>query len=406
MTASQRQQLRLSEIRQRLNEIGGLTGDAYTDAIRTEERALQTEYAETETRYRSALIAEDEETRAAEADLLNSGGDAETRELRELTGRARLGAYFNAAIEQRAVNGAEAELATHYQLEGNQFPVAMLRSEQRAVATIGTDQAAQAQQPIIPHVFSRSVMEFLSIPSPIVGVGEQIFPVLTNGADVGGPHTDGTAAAETTAAFAADALQPSRLTVGFSYLRGDSYRLPGIDDALRRGLADALGNALDYQVIRGTNGLLGGTNLTANAASAVDSVSSYLSRFVLSRVDGAHAGDGSDIRLVFGSATYAHAGSVFRGTASDQTGLDALMRFSGGLRVSGNMPAVASSKQNAIVRVGNLRDMVAPVWQGVTVIPDIVTKAREGTVLLTAEMLHAVKILRAGGFAKVQAQHA
>ena len=50
--------------------------------------------------------------------------------------------------------------------------------------------------------------------------------------------------------------------------------------------------------------------------------------------------------------------------------------------------------------------MVAPIWSGVTLIPDSVTKAKSGEIVITAVMLHAVELLRAGGFYKQETQHA
>ena len=75
MTNSQRLTLRASEIRQRLNEIAGLDGDALTDEIRAESARLGTEYADVETRRRAAIIAEDVETRKTATEP-----DAEHRE--------------------------------------------------------------------------------------------------------------------------------------------------------------------------------------------------------------------------------------------------------------------------------------------------------------------------------------
>ena len=69
MTKSQKLTVRASEIRQRLNEIAGLEGDALTDEVRAEEATLTTEYRDTEVRLRAATIAE--------------GDPAETRETRE-----------------------------------------------------------------------------------------------------------------------------------------------------------------------------------------------------------------------------------------------------------------------------------------------------------------------------------
>lgn len=82
------------------------------------------------------------------------------------------------------------------------------------------------------------------------------------------------------------------------------------------------------------------------------------------------------------------------------------MQVTGGVRVSAHVPAAVGNKQNAIVRLGMRRDMVAPIWEGVTLIPDEITLAKNGQIVITAVMLHAVKLLRAGGFYKQQTQHA
>ena len=86
--------------------------------------------------------------------------------------------------------------------------------------------------------------------------------------------------------------------------------------------------------------------------------------------------------------------------------LDRLTEITGGVRVSAHVPAVSGNKQNVLIRLGMRRDMVAPVWGAVTLIPDEITKAANGQIVLTAVLLHAVKILRTGGFYKQQSQHA
>ena len=84
----------------------------------------------------------------------------------------------------------------------------------------------------------------------------------------------------------------------------------------------------------------------------------------------------------------------------------ALMGATAGVRVSAHVPAVAANKQNALIRLGSTRDMVAPVWEGITLIPDEITLAKSGRIIVTALMLHAVKIIRSAGFYKQQSQHA
>ena len=93
MTKRQKIELRLSEVRKRLNEISDLEGDALTDEIRTEADTLKTEFGDLETRFQAATIAEPDpeptETRA---------GDREAAELADLTRRASAGDIFTAAL--------------------------------------------------------------------------------------------------------------------------------------------------------------------------------------------------------------------------------------------------------------------------------------------------------------------
>ena len=108
----------------------------------------------------------------------------------------------------------------------------------------------------------------------------------------------------------------------------------------------------------------------------------------------------SALRVVMGAKSYEDAGSTYRTSDSEQPALERLMEITGGVRVSAHVPAVSGNKQNAVIRRGTRRDMVAPVWEGVTLIPDEVTKAGSGQIVVTAVMLHAIKLLRAGGFYK------
>ena len=80
------------------------------------------------------------------------------------------------------------------------------------------------------------------------------------------------------------------------------------------------------------------------------------------------------------------------------------MRVSGGVRVSAHVPAAVSNDQSLIVRKGGRMDAVTPIWEGVTVIPDEITKAKAGQIVITAVLLYAVKILRTDGFARKAVQ--
>ena len=79
-------------------------------------------------------------------------------------------------------------------------------------------------------------------------------------------------------------------------------------NAFRRAFSDAL----DKQIISGTNGLLTGTNLPNNNVSAITAFAGYRSDLLFGRVDGTFAGSVADIRVVLGQATYGHAGTQYQ----------------------------------------------------------------------------------------------
>ena len=400
MTKKQKLLLEQSEKRQKINDLLAL--DELTDEQRSELDALTQRMQEMEPELRAAIVVEGEEEQRTR-DLFD---DPESRELARLESRASLGGIFSAAIEHRQTDGETAELQQHLALSANQIPLALLREpvETRAV-TPAPANVGQTQSAIIPGVFPRSVAAFLDVDMPTVGVGEAVFPVLATNATVHAPG-EGASAADTTGSFTADVLSPARLQAAFFYSREDRARFVGMDEALRMNLADALSDALDRQVVSGTNGLLTGTNLANHAVNAVTTYGTYRSGLVYDRIDGTYAAMASDIRVVMGSATYGHAASQYRGNATPDNALDVLERDTSGVRVSAHVPAASSNKQNAVVRRGSRRDMVAPVWEGVTLIPDEVTKASTGEIVVTAVMLHAVKILRPAGFYKQETQHA
>lgn len=407
MTRLQKLQVEQSEKRQRLNELLGK--EELTAEERSTMETLTTRMQELEPEIRAAIVAE------GEAEVRRAGefaDDPEGAELRALIEGASLADIFRATVEHRDPDGQCRELQSHLGLSGNQVPLALLRarraqapaSEEHRAVTPAPSNVQGNQQPIIPDVFPASVAAWLGVDMPTVPVGQAVFPVLTTGASVKVPAKNA-AATETTGAFSADKLSPGRLQASFFYAREDAAVFAGMDEALRSNLSESLSDALDKQIIVGADGLLTGTNLTNNGASGVTSYVSYRSDLAYGRVDGKYALNAAELKIVMGSGTYAHAASQF-GTNGERAALEDLMASTGGVRVSAHVPAVASNKQEAIVRLGMRRDMVAPIWEGVSLIPDEVTLAGKGQVKITAVMLYAVKILRAAGFHKQETQHA
>ena len=387
MRASQRLQVEMSEVREKLN---GLADDASKEEV----DGLTGQYQSLESKFRAAIINEDAEDREAE----QSGDHPEQRELADVHTRANVREMFVQVLDHTAVTGAIRELQEHYGLAMNQVPLSVI--EHQAV-TPGPTNVGQNQQAVIPYVFPQSVAAFLGIPQPRVGVGEAVFPVLTTAPSVGTPVENATQA-ETTGSFTGDVLSPARLQASFFYSREDRARFAGMDAALRMALSDGL----DKQVVAGANGLLGANGLTNPANPTAQATFATYQALVFDKdiIDGRYAQTANQVRLVLGPETYAHAAIRYRTATSDESALSHLMRVTGGVQVSAHIPDPDVSDQALIVRKGMRMDMVAPIWEGVTIIPDEVTKAGEGQIVLTAVMLHAVKVLRSDGFAWKEVQ--
>ena len=255
------------------------------------------------------------------------------------------------------------------------------------------------EQPVVEPVFALGDAAFLGVTMVQVLAGDSVFPVLTSRPTVGGPHTDSTSVAETTGAFTAEALPPSRLQASFLYLRSDAARFSGMSESLRSALNMGLSESLDKEVMDRIV-----TDVSRTNRGSVSDFGHYKS-LVTSQVDGRFAESEADVKAVLGSPTFVHAASQYKASESDESAVDAIRRMSGGLRVSAHIAGVSGSKQDVIVRRGMRRDAVAPMWNGVQLIVDEVTGAKKGEITITAVLLAAFRVLRSGAFARLQTQH-
>ena len=197
------------------------------------------------------------------------------------------------------------------------------------------------------------------------------------------------------------------MQASFSYRRTDAARFAGLDSSLRLALSGGLEEALDKQAISGTDGLLTATNLPNANVSAQTTFQLYLSGLLYGRVDGRYARTPGDVRMIVGQGTFSHASGAYKGNNSDESGVERLQEKSGGLRVSAHVPAVSSSKQNALIRLGLERGAaVQPIWQGISLVIDEFTRAAHGEIIVHAILLANFAITRTAQWSKRQTQHA
>ena len=392
MTSRQKIALRLSEVRSRLNEISGLEGDAFSDEIRTESGALQTEYADLETRHRAAIVAESAEP---DPDPNAEPVDPETRERLELRGKARVGDFVSAALSGTGVKGASAEYADAVGVAGR-MPLELLEAqdapEERAVTPGPSSETVSATRPTVPFAFSRTDSAALGIAMPMVAPGEAHFPALTT-APPAGPKAKDAVAESTAAAFTLAKRTPGRITGSFVVRLEDIALMPSMEADLRMAIAGAMADNLDAQVISGSGAAPNLSGLFHQAddvaiAGAAESFNSGISRFA-GLVDGKYAHGWGDIRALIGTKTFElYAGSFQNSNKGDISLYDYLMGKLGGLRVSTRVPDVAATGQKGIALLSAQgQPVTVPIWSGVEIIVDPYTLVGKGQRSVTAVTL-------------------
>jgi len=396
-------QVRLSQVRQRLNEIAG--APSMTPEMRSECDSLTMEYQDMETRWRAAVIA-------ASGPPEPGPATPERAELRELYRRAEFWPFIAEPVRQIPLSGAEAELRQELYGGDGWVPWAMLLPpEERVDAATPLAAAAVAtgsQASVLERVFTRSVAARLGVAMPSVPVGSANYPVMLTGTTASMAAVD-TAVDATAGSFTGFTLEPVRLTAAYLFRVEDVERLRNYEQVLRRDLAAVMADAMDAQIING-NGTAPNVNgfyseLTAPSnPGAASTWLNYLEIFT-SKVDGLNAYMLSDIIAIEGPTTYQYVASLFRTGATDngprESAAEYVRQRTGGITVSSRVPAAASNIQSNLLALTSYpgRNAVAPVWDGFRVITDPYTNAGAGQVRLTALTLWNFKILRETGYA-------
>ena len=399
MRRSVKMTLRMSEIRQKLNEL--LAIEERSADQTSEMETLTGEAQRLEPELRAALVAEESEQRQA-AENFQDGQRPEDRELRSLIDGARLADVVEGVVERRATDGRTAELQGHLGLHSGQVPLELLRIEDRAVTPAPTNTGA-SQAEIVQPVFAMGDLAFLNVRQEVVPAGDAVFPVLTTRPTVK-THDDSTSVDETTGAFTAVNLAPQRTQASFFFRRQDGVRFAGMEDALRQALSSALSEELDKlfmaEMVKAAN--MGGLGPATDLGSGKADFAA-LKTLAGGQVDGRFAGSKMDVRILMGSHTYGFADGTYS-SAGDLSAVSCLETESGGVRVSPHVAAMASKKQDAFIRLGMRRDAVVPTWNGIDLIFDEITKAATGEIVLTAVLMNNRAILRTGGFKRLAVQ--
>ena len=416
MTNAQKIQLRLSEVRQRLNAISGLEGEAFTDEIGVEAATLQTEYQTLEVRHRAAVVGEVEEAGKREARFV--ANDGEGRELRSLSRKVSLGEYLFAAAENRSVGGAEREFNSALALKRpNGFPLRLLAppAERETRATTDTDGMA-SQGRWLDRLFAMAAARHMGVTFESVAPGQSTYPVVTAGAS--GEQQD---RSETTTAASwtvgSTSLKPKRNSVRAVFSMEDDYRLPGLESALRRDLGMAVMDAVDKAVFLGDTGPSSASydivGLTA-AASVVQTDLTQANKLKFpetmdafnSFVDGIHASSNEELKIV--AAVGAHrlwCRTIFLSAADGTNMKTALGRNGVSWMVRGDIETNTDNNDWGAF-IGRGRGLqgagVAAIWDEGLLIRDPYTEASKAEVALNLSYFWDLGWVRPSNFGRLR----
>ena len=342
---------------------------------------------------RSSIKAVEAEGEAA----LVKGGttDSESKERLELRSKSRVGAFMEAALNGRSVDGAEAEFAAAEGCHGGHMPISIfdsgrpVRLETRAI-TPGVD-AEGSTTPTSPFAFERSVAaSILGIQFPVVQAGVQNVPVITT-APPSAAVAKSTAAVSTAAAVRLDTRIPKRIAGEFEVRVEDLAVMPSLESDLRTAMMASVSNTVDEQTIAGNGtapNLTGLFELATDVAAAtvLETFASGVARFA-KLVDGKFANALTDLHAIIGSDSFGVYSGLFAGNGSMSLA-DYLRERLGGFSVSNRVPAKNANAQKGLVTLtGGAAPFRAHVWNNVELLSDPYSKSGSGIRVITATVL-------------------
>ena len=361
-------------------------------------------------------------------EVLQAGPSNAPAELRD---RISMGRYLTAIAEERAHDGAEAELNKELRLSDQAMPLEALlpTAEERADAVSPQNAAGDALPsgainlttgPMLDRIFLATDTAFLGIAMPTVPAGERRYPVMVGGTDAAmqarGDEPDAGAAR-----FDIVDANPHRLTGRYVFDLEGVAEMGGLLEAtLRSDLRMVMGFMMDQQVLNGTGqnnqvaGVIASLDLDLPPGAPAGRDAPTLSwanarQIATDGLDGRYARTEGDIRLLIGGETYSKLRTLYRTDESEVDGMEALRALgtrvrrsflipdSGAVTFKGQSNASTKKTQRAIANAEAMA-AVAPVWQGITLIRDPYSNAGKGQIVLTAHMLFDFVFRRKDGW--------
>ncbi|WP_375229900.1 phage major capsid protein [Roseobacter sp. S98] len=397
---------RQSEIRQQLAELAAKPEPSEDETRSMDD--LDKEYRTNETRYRAALIAEDDERREAGAEL-------ETRsdkEWAEMAGKFEVRQVALALDEGRKLDGATAEMVEELRNAGGfqGIPVPLEALETRAGETLaGGVPDPVRTMPTIERLFANSSATQMGCRMINVGVGEIEYPVATGGAQPGWAGSETGEVPGPQAYTTVDRPMTPDHTLGVQMKitrKALKQAGQGLEQAVRRDMSAAIQQETDRAIFLGSGssgeplGIFPGASTYGITETAIDAAANYaIFREAAVRFMTANAASGPGaVNLLLRPEIYDEMDdSLISGTSISEW--DRLVAKIGNVQLTTNgIAAPSGSPVASSALLTTNTNGVAPVfcgmWGAVDVIRDPYSDAKSGQLRLTALTTMDVTVAR------------
>jgi HK97 family phage major capsid protein len=391
---------RQSEIRQELATLAG--NDNPTEDETRAMGELDKEYRTNETRYRAALIAEDEERREA-------GEELETRSESEW-------AHIMSGFEVRQVVAAldhgqqltgqtlevVQEMRSAGQYQGIPMPLEALETRDTVSGGVVEPKTTRG---IFDRLFPASVASRLGVNSVSIPFGTVEYPVATQGAVAGWAATEGGNVPNATAFQTSETMLSPDHTLG-AHMRITRKAVkqtgPGLEQAIRRDMSAAIGAELDRAILVGDGsdgeptGLVELASGTGEWAATWPAVRSEIIAFMTANA----ISDPSAVRMAITPEMWADLDDAIYDAGSGQTEWTRLTAGMGNPILSTQLTADTAL---LAVTAGGLSPAYLGMWGGVDLIRDPYSDAQSGGLRLTGLLTVDLKVPRATQLRKLAA---
>ena len=375
----------------------------FTDKLGAAKQAVTDAQAEVA----AAALAEPDPEEVKEEARISTPEGAEIAELRQ---KAQFGQYLVASGARRGVVGAEAELNAALGIGELDFPMDMLAPAEVRAAIDG--QANQGSW--LDMLFADAAATKVGVSLRSVGTGIANYPVTTSG-PVGQQRQRAETASAVALGVTVKELKPTRMATHLIYSIEDVARLPGLADAIRREMSDALVDGVDKAIFLGASA--GGTEADIpglNTASITEATITQTNKVkgpetleeFAAYVDGKYAITPTDLNIVAAVGAFKLWMSTIVNSAADNQTLAQFLRASGlSWTVRADIESNTANNDFAAF-IGRARGIegaaVLAMWENGSLVTDPYTSAAKGEIQLTMNTLWNFSVVRTANFKRIK----